>query len=114
MFFQLAGDKEDRDAKLKKMTDELRKLKDKLGMQERLEDEVYILFTYIAVTCWFLICSFDSLIVVRQLGYRVARQLELTALYTDCTLISGELSFPVYNKFLQLTPHSFLSLALFD
>ena len=47
---QLAGDKEDRDAKLKKMTEELRKLKDKLGRQERLEDEVNILFTYITVT----------------------------------------------------------------
>ena len=44
---QLAGDKEDRDAKLKKMTEELKKLKDKLGRQERLEDEVYILFTNI-------------------------------------------------------------------
>jgi len=38
--FKLAGDKEDRDAKLRKMTDELKKLKDKLGRQERLEDEV--------------------------------------------------------------------------
>lgn len=47
---QLAGDKEDRDAKLKKMTEELKKLKDKLGRQERLEDEVNILFTYITVT----------------------------------------------------------------
>jgi len=37
---QLAGDKEDRDAKLKKMTEELRKLKDQLGRQERLEDEL--------------------------------------------------------------------------
>jgi len=74
---QLAGDKEDRDAKLKKMTEELKKLKDKLGRQERLEDEVYILITYITVTLlvytWFLTCSFDSLIVVRQ----VAKQLEL-------------------------------------
>ena len=42
-FFKLAGDKEDRDAKLKKMAEELRKLKDKLGKQERLEDEVYTL-----------------------------------------------------------------------
>jgi len=49
LFFQLSGDKEDRDAKLKKMTDELRKLKDHLGRQEGLEDEVYILFTYITI-----------------------------------------------------------------
>lgn len=38
--FKLAGDKEERDAKLRQMADELRKLKDKLGRQEQLEDEV--------------------------------------------------------------------------
>ena len=38
--FKLAGDKEDRDAKLRQMADELKKLKNKLGRQEKLEDEV--------------------------------------------------------------------------
>ena len=37
---QLAGDKEDRDNKLRRMSDELKKLKDKLARQERMEDEV--------------------------------------------------------------------------
>jgi len=32
------------------MTEELRKLKDQLGRQERLEDEVYILIIHIAVS----------------------------------------------------------------
>ena len=41
--FKLAGDKEDRDAKLRQMADELKKLKNKLGRQEKLEDEVYYL-----------------------------------------------------------------------
>ena len=40
MLFKLAGDKEERDAKLRQMADELRKLKNKLGRQEQLEDEV--------------------------------------------------------------------------
>ena len=38
--FKLAGDKEDLDAKLRQMADELKKLKNKLGRQEKLEDEV--------------------------------------------------------------------------
>ena len=37
---QLAGDKEDRDNKLRRMSDELKKLKDNLARQERMEDEV--------------------------------------------------------------------------
>ena len=37
---QLAGDKEDRDNKLRRMSDELKKLRDKLARQERMEDEV--------------------------------------------------------------------------
>lgn len=43
MFFKLAGDKEDRDAKLRRMSEELKKLKDKLARQERMEDEVCII-----------------------------------------------------------------------
>lgn len=68
------------------MTEELKKLKDKLGRQERLEDEVYILITYITVTllvqtCWFPTWSFDSLIFVWDLGDRVAKQRPLAGLY---------------------------------
>ena len=37
---QLAGDKEDRDNKLRRMSDELKKLKDNLARQEIMEDEV--------------------------------------------------------------------------
>lgn len=37
---QLAGDKEDGDNKLRRMSDELKKLKDNLARQERMEDEV--------------------------------------------------------------------------
>lgn len=38
--FKLAGDKSEQDAKLRRMADEIERLKDKLGRQENLEDEV--------------------------------------------------------------------------
>ena len=40
MVSKLAGDKEERESKLRRMSDELRKLKDKLAKQETMEDEV--------------------------------------------------------------------------
>ncbi len=66
--FKLAGDKEDRDAKLKKMTEELKKLKDKLGKQERLEDEVYTSLHIIYLVCVGLLVShmFSQLIIFWQ------------------------------------------------
>lgn len=39
-FFKLAGDKSEQDAKLRRMADEIERLKDKLARQENLEDEV--------------------------------------------------------------------------
>ena len=41
--FKLAGDKNQQDAKLRQMADELKRLRDTLGRQEDLEDEVLLL-----------------------------------------------------------------------